>query len=853
MTARAFAPVPALAAAAFVAASAAAQQSADAQDPAPRLSDVIKQGSVHTHLGEEYYEAHVYGGFRIEIPGSGIEVRGGNALLLLDLDAWHDARRRQPAGELPTRGALQPDPRRRLSPEQIRARLTTSLRSLGRPAADDDPELGDKAIDLLRHLYCEGGVVVVRDGIEVIRCDRLWISPVDDRVVVENAEVRYLTGEGAKAQTTVVRAPRLTKQGRRWTGRDVTVTNCTAAVPHAALAVDELEILEHEREYEIVSRGATLQIGSTNLLPLPNTRVFSGSQSDFPFKRISVGYSNRLGYKAQVGFGQTWNGTGGALHHWLLGRPASEFRGDWELGVGWIQRRGLPLEGTLNYQAPGLYRGSTEAFFLDDTGTNVREITADRAGNTIDTQNRGLLRTQNRLQLGERTTLDLVAYRMTDPSVWSEFFPGAYRTEETPETSAFLAHADGNRLFTLGARTNLNDFNYRDDRALANKFTEELPVATYQWLAQPIGKTPWKTPIVVDIETNVGERRSNYDDRASDPQPTAGSPGGITASPYGPPVARVSDSTLRLDQLAELSAPMQLGSLSVRPYMNGRGTWYDDTVGAGAEGRMALEAGVQMSTRLQRTWSWMSDGERQSIRHVMSPKLTWRDRYHVDDQPAQFHQFDSIDAITEVQLVRPELRNQVQKMAVVDGVRQPRDFLFFDFAQDVFPDRARDNQGRTLGLFYYDVMIRPDPTGLPVKNLSYAIYGDHDWKRGLRTLDTEVQFGPLLGVNWGVDYRRDYLVQGAVGVQGNTKLFERWDVFGGTQRDLNRDIWLSYMFGVRRNDHDWSIETYLVYNPFTAQTTFNIDFVPRMGGGGDQPRRDRFGNGSLQSPLRAPH
>ena len=811
-----------------------------AQDPipdeigqqAPQLLDLIKQGSMHTIERDEYYEVHLYGGFKLELASMQIEIRGSNALLLLDLDAWRAATNGKQGSGLPRRGLQDPDPRRRLSNEQIRARLEGTLRSLGRSEGLQDSPVADKALDLLRYIYCEGDVIVVREGIEVVRCERMWISPIDDRVVIENAEVRYITGTGLKSQVTVVRAPRLTKQGRRWTGRDLTLTNCTAADPHSGLVIDDAEIIEHENEFEIVSRGATLQIGGTTLLPLPNTSVFSGSQSEFPLKRARIGYSNRLGMQAGVGFGQNWNKTGGALHEWLTGRPANEFRGDWELGVNWIEKRGVPVDGVLNYEAKDLYRGSTEAFFLDDHGVNIREIVRDRGGSVIDTENRGLIRTQNRVLFGEKTTLDLVAYQMTDPSVWSEFYGGSFRTEEVPETSTYLHHANGNRLFTLGTRFNLNDFSYRDDRALADKFIEEEPVATYQWLAQPIGETPWRTPIVVDIETNAGQRRSNYDDLT---------PGG-----------RVSDRTLRIDQLAELSAPVNIGGINVRPYVSGRGSYYDETVNGGDSGRIALETGVQLGTRMQRQWSWLSDGERRAVRHVMSPKLTWRNRFHVDDRPGDFYQFDAIDQLTEQQLVRGEIRNQLQKMEVVDGVRQPRDFLFLDLAQDLFPNRARDNQGQGLGLLYYDFMIRPNPTGLPVKNLSYAIYGDHDWKQGLRTLDTELAFGPVAGINWTVDYRTDRVVNGAVGVTGNTRLFERWDLYGGSQRDLDRDTWLSYLFGFRRNDHDWTIDVYVVYNTFTEQTTFQIDFQPKMGGV-ERPTRDRLGTGNQQGQYRAPH
>ena len=91
---------------------------------------------------------------------------------------------------------------------------------------------------------------------------------------------------------------------------------------------------------------------------------------------------------------------------------------------------------------------------------------------------------------------------------------------------------------------------------------------TYQWLAQPVAETPWKTPIVLDLETQVGQRRSNYDDRS---------------------LLRSSDSTLRADQHVEVSAPFRIGAFSVRPYVSGRGTFYDNTLADESETRVALE------------------------------------------------------------------------------------------------------------------------------------------------------------------------------------------------------------------------------------------------------------------------
>ena len=777
---------------------------------------------------DDYREWHFLGGFRFAFPELQLSIRGQNALVLTDIEASHAlVHEAEDQPGTPRRGIELPAPRRRLSNDELRERLARSVRAVSQSDAARVELLRDKFLEVPRYFYCDGGIVVVREGIEVLRCDRLWISPLDDRVVVENFELRYAAAGKQSKDMLVVRGPRLVKQGARWVGHDVTLTPCSAGTAHAAIGCEEVEIIEREGEFEIFARGQSLQVGGTRLIPLPNAHLFTGSQSQFPIKSASAGYSGKEGARAEVVFGLPWNTTGGSVHHWLTGRPAHEFRGDWELGVGWIQERGAPLDGVLDYRVPGVYQGRTEGFWIDDRGDDLREITTWRDGSDIAEGNRGLLRTQNRVTLGPSTHFDVVAFHGSDPAVLSEFFGGVYRAEEVPETSTYLHHADGNRLFTVGTRFNLSEFSYRDDRALADRFVEELPVVTYHWLAQPIGRTPWDTPLVVDLATEIGERRSDFDDRLG---------------------FRLADRTLRADQHIEVSAPFHFGAVNLRPFVAGRGTFYDNSLAGDDEGRIAWTAGLQAGTRLSRTWAWLDDGQRQGVRHVIAPRISLLDRFHVDDRPGEFFVFDELDRLDEEQLVRFEVRNLLETMDPSPTGRQPRDFLYVDFAQDVFPDKGRDNGGDTLGLFYYDLLFRPRQQWLPLETLTYAIYGDHDWEDGLRTFDTELQFGKVLGLTWTAEYRTDALVSGAVGLMASTRLLDRWEIQAGSQRDLERDEWLAYHFGLRRDDHDWSIQATVVYNPFADETTFRLEFVPRLGSF-SSPRSSRFdGFGGFGGP-----
>ncbi len=805
-----------------VAVAASAFLTAQTSEPSPMRYRVEAQGLNDIDTGD-YREERLFGGFRFAIPAMQLEIRGNNALLLLDLEAVRAMFAAPSNSGLPRRGIGLPAPRRRLSPEELRTRLERTLRAVGQDATAPDDGTADRALDLVRYIYFEGGITVVRDGVEVIRCDRLWISPIDDRIVIENAEIRYQTGTDAASSTLVVRGPQLVKSGGRWTGREVTITTCTAGEPHLALASGEVEILERPGEFEVISRGQTLQVGGTNIVPLPDAHFFTASQSEFPIRSVRGGYSSTEGFNAEVLLGTTWNGTGGAMHEAITGRPASEFRGDWELGLGWIQERGEPVSAALEYRVEGLYEGRTEVYGLDDSGRNIREVLRNLDGSLIDNNGRGMFRTRNRVRFGADTHLDVSAFAATDPAVLPEFFSGDYRGEELPETSVYLHHGVGNHLFTVGTRHNLDDFSYRDNRALADRFIEEQPVATWNWVAQPIAETPWETPVMLDTATEVGERRSKYDPLA---------------------IAPIGDRTLRADQRIEISAPFHLGELNFRPYVAVGGTWYDRTIDGNSDGRLAWEAGFQVGTRLQRSWHWTDDEGEQGLRHVIAPKVTFANRFRVDDSPSEFHQFDATDALTEQNLIRLEVRNLLERMEPVDGTPQPRDFLVVDLAQDLWPNAGRDNQGEELGLLYYDVIVRPRANWLPLDNFSFALYGDHDWKTGLRTLDTEVRFGPIAGITWGADYRTDSETEGAIGVSAGTQLFGRWGAYARSLYDLELDEFRTYGFGLRRTDHDWSIALNIGYNPFTEETSFRLDFEPRIGGM-SRRRQDRFGGSEL--------
>jgi hypothetical protein len=174
------------------------------------------------------------------------------------------------------------------------------------------------------------------------------------------------------------------------------------------------------------------------------------------------------------------------------------------------------------------------------------------------------------------------------------------------------------------------------------------------------------------------------------------------------------------------------------------------------------------------------------------------------------------------------------------GREAPGDFLLLDLAQDLWPDADRDHGGEHLGLFYYDFQVRPPSPWLGLGEFAYAIYGDHDWQTGLRTLDTEVRFGRGSGLEWSLDYRRDAVVEGAVGAGVRAALLGRWDLQASVQYDFDRGDYLKYGVGVVRADHDWSLLTSVTYDPYEDQLSFRLEFLPRFLGRARPRSQDWF-------------
>ena len=130
-------------------------------------------GNMQSFERDDYHEVHLNSSYRLVLPELKLEIRGESALLMLDLDAFRSATAQRNGSGLPSRGITPLEPRRVLSNAAIRERLASTLHAIGRSDGIPASPNVDRSLELLRYLYCEGGIVVVREGVEADTTERV--------------------------------------------------------------------------------------------------------------------------------------------------------------------------------------------------------------------------------------------------------------------------------------------------------------------------------------------------------------------------------------------------------------------------------------------------------------------------------------------------------------------------------------------------------------------------------------------------------------------------------------------------------------------------------------------------------
>jgi hypothetical protein len=190
----------------------------------------------------------------------------------------------------------------------------------------------------------------------------------------------------------------------------------------------------------------------------------------------------------------------------------------------------------------------------------------------------------------------------------------------------------------------------------------------------------------------------------------------------------------------------------------------------------------------------------------MAPKLTYKNRFHVDDSSDRFFTSTSSTGCASNSWCASSCATCCSARS---GRRrkQPRDFVFLDLAQDLFPDKAqRDNDGDGLGLLYYDLLLRPRVQLDPVRQLLPRVLR----RPRLAHRPAHVRHRAAVRAACSASTGRSRVPHRRAGRRRRRRRrrHEAVRALGPVRLAASAtsisDEWLAYSFGLRRNDHDWS-------------------------------------------------
>lgn len=775
--------------------------------------------------GDPDLKYHVHAG-KVEYKSGDIRVRADRIVIVDDRDEEGRAvEALAKSSAIPRRDVSAPVSQSAYVARRMRERFHARFGELSRM---DLPPGRERFAPLTRALLAEGNVVFEVAGVRSVRCERLWLSLLSDRALMEGVTIR-LPVQSPLSPTSiglVLRAPKVVQQGAVLVARDASLTSCDAGEPHYDLGSERLVVTQRGKVLEVFGQGNRLRVGALPELPLPDYRWFSDQENWIPLKGLSMGVSDDRGEFGIAEFGGRWNDIGQKIVDFFGAKSPERFRGDWRLRAGWTRRRGLPFDGRLQYRLPDAFEGWTEGFWTRDHAQDRRSVQRRLDGSTITTRHRAFVRSRNRFELREGARLDIEGFWGGDAAAYAEFRDVQLKEFEQPETSIEYRDREANRLLTATGRFNLVDFVYDDTAQLTDKFRSERPYLRASLFSQSLGEIIDDVPIVVDAFVGAGSLRNRFSDRSSQ---------------------RRRERAFRADLELEVSAPMTAGAFAIRPWIQARETLYTEREGTrSASTRTSLAAGISVDTTFTRNFDVYSESlGLRGLTHELRPAVQVFHRFDVDRDVGDYFQFDEVDALDEEAALDLILfQRLITRRKNRAGESYAHTLAWLDLTQRMYPLAGRDNAGERLGIFAWELIVTPGFAWMPLPNLRLLFEGERDWgtsetKTRNVGFATSVDSGLTLAAEWRSGSDGDGT--GAVTVQ--MPAFRRWSLLGSVIWNFERESIDSTTLQIVRHDHDWDWEFRFVKNELTDNSTLTLRFRPTLGGL-VRRRNDRYPAGS---------
>lgn len=647
-------------------------------------------------------------------------------------------------------------------------------------------------------VYLEGDVVMSQ-GPNMIRAERLYYDFVNDRALILDAVIRATLLE--RNVPIYVRAAEIRQlAANRLSAQGAVLTTSEFHTPHYHVGASRIELINRTpsglsggqtgiRAGSFRIEDATLNIVGRPIAYWPSIRG-NLDTSETAIQSLRLGYSGDFGAELETRW-QLFS---------LMGLETPKGF-DAALSLDYFSERGPGIGVNVDY-ARDRYFGLIKSYLIHDDGEDfLGRSREESSSNGI----RGRFLARHRQYLEDDWEVTLELSYISDKNFLEEFFKPEFNNGKEQETLLRLKKQRDNWAFTAMLQSRLLDFTTQ---------TERLPDFGLFLVGEPIGERwTWFS------ENRWGIVRY----RAADQ----------TLREFlrdGP--SRSSGSAARVDTRQEADAPLDLGPIRLVPFFAGRGSAWGETPRDGGVGRGFGAMGVRGSAYLSCVnpdiQSSMLDIN--GMRHIIKPDITaWISGSNRDSR--DLYPFDeSVEGIDELDGIALGLRQRWQTKRGQGENRRTVDVFTLDVEAGAFGGARTDETTNGYASFSRpedsvarnfvstsSIMRLNDRTAL----VTESNYDLNDADLDIYNLSLVVERPPRLSYLIGYRYIRD-TDSNLLGADVNYQLTEKHTVAVRERFDLERGRTLDFTLAFIRRLPRWF--TAISFQLDEAEDNFGVSF-----------------------------
>lgn len=382
-------------------------------------------------------------------------------------------------------------------------------------------------------------------------------------------------------------------------------TTCDLSDPHYRIKSKTIDIYPRDK---LVARNISMKVGRATLVHFPRfTQALDGK----PKVTFVPGFKKDWGMFLLTTYRAYLN---------------DHVQATWHLD--YREKRDVAGGVDLKYDTMKYGSGTVRTYYMNERPITSKRVWMPRPSPTPEHE-RFKVDWRHKWAIDEKTDAVLQYYKLSDSAFLKDYFRREYERDSSPQTFFLLTRNLSNGTVSFRTDARVNRFVGAVDR---------LPQIRYDISNQKIGSTRLYFKSANEY-VNLAKK---------EPSPT-----------------EVRKETIRFDSTNEVSYPMKVGFIEMRPFVGGRQTYYSKTTDPSQYNilRGMFLTGADVNTKFYRVYDAKTNFmglDINKLRHIITPSVSYNFNHAPTVRSSILDQYDSVDSLDQRHYIHLSLENKLQ-------------------------------------------------------------------------------------------------------------------------------------------------------------------------------------------------